>query len=169
MDRVYVWNSRKMLRKIHIIEPGTQRTWCKVENGSRAPMIDSNTTVPRVRLVCAVCKHLEGKTAKKKKKRTAKVKKLSSKDNFLASREWAQVRYEALQASDGKCQCCGRSKHDGIILHVDHIHPRSKRPDLALTLSNLQVLCAQCNRGKGAWDETDWRDTLTEAFKATIN
>lgn len=24
-------------------------------------------------------------------------------------------------------------------------------------VSNLQVLCADCNLGKGAWDATDWR------------
>jgi 5-methylcytosine-specific restriction endonuclease McrA len=40
---------------------------------------------------------------------------------------------------------------------VDHIVPRSKRPDLALDISNLQTLCGRCNRGKGSWDQTDWR------------
>ena len=28
---------------------------------------------------------------------------------------------------------------------------------LELQLTNLQMLCADCNVGKGAWDETDWR------------
>jgi len=53
---------------------------------------------------------------------------------------------------------CGKSKHkDDAILHVDHIKPRSKYPDLALELKNLQVLCEDCNIGKGTWDESDWR------------
>lgn len=30
-------------------------------------------------------------------------------------------------------------------------------PDLALSMDNLQVLCGDCNHGKGNWDVTDWR------------
>jgi 5-methylcytosine-specific restriction endonuclease McrA len=29
--------------------------------------------------------------------------------------------------------------------HVDHIQPRSKAPELALSPSNLQVLCEHCH------------------------
>ena len=54
--------------------------------------------------------------------------------------------------------CCGKSAEDGVILNVDHIIARKKRPDLALTLSNLQILCSDCNVGKGSWDDTDWRE-----------
>ncbi len=43
-------------------------------------------------------------------------------------------------------------------MHVDHIKPRRKYPELALSRSNLQVLCNLCNHGKGNWDETDWRE-----------
>ncbi len=42
-------------------------------------------------------------------------------------------------------------------MNVDLIKPRSKFPELALTLDNLQILCAACNHGKGNWDQTDWR------------
>ena len=42
-------------------------------------------------------------------------------------------------------------------MNVDHIKPRKKYPELALDKSNLQVLCEECNHGKGNWDETDWR------------
>lgn len=38
-----------------------------------------------------------------------------------------------------------------------HIQPRKTHPHLALVLSNLQVLCHDCNHGKGNWDTTDWR------------
>jgi 5-methylcytosine-specific restriction endonuclease McrA len=79
------------------------------------------------------------------------------RDLFLHTFEWKTVRYMAIKLSNGKCQACGRSAQDGIILAVDHIEPRRDHPELALTVSNLQVLCHECNQGKGSWDKTDWR------------
>lgn len=58
---------------------------------------------------------------------------------------------------------CGRSKKEhGIVIHVDHIQPRSKRPELALCFENLQLLCADCNLGKSNTDNTDWRPVNTD-------
>jgi 5-methylcytosine-specific restriction endonuclease McrA len=68
------------------------------------------------------------------------------------------VRYEAILRGDGCCEACGRGKPHGVVINVDHILSRRKRPDLALVLSNLQVLCHDCNHGKGNWDSTDWRN-----------
>lgn len=76
---------------------------------------------------------------------------------FYASEDWRRLRYQAPKRSSGTCECCGARPSYGRPLHVDHIRPRSRFPDLALDLSNLQVLCADCNIGKGAWDATDWR------------
>lgn len=76
---------------------------------------------------------------------------------FLQSWKWTELRYRALKLHGRRCQCCGATPADGIVLHVDHIKPRSKFPELALEINNLQVLCAACNKGKGAWDETDFR------------
>jgi hypothetical protein len=81
-------------------------------------------------------------------------------NDFLLSFEWRRLRMEILKKNDGRCECCGRGKHDGIMLHVDHIKPRKHYPELALAASNLQVLCNECNHGKGNWDETDWRKSL---------
>lgn len=77
---------------------------------------------------------------------------------FYASEAWKTLRYLALRNSGGRCQCCGASAKDGATLHVDHIVSRYKAPCLELELSNLQVLCLDCNTGKGAWDSTDWRE-----------
>lgn len=78
---------------------------------------------------------------------------------FYRSREWKAIRYQALAAAVGRCACCGATASAGAVLHVDHIKPRSKFPELALDLSNLQVLCAACNQGKSNIDETDWRSS----------
>jgi len=86
-----------------------------------------------------------------------KKKEFCQTDDFLGSFEWRRVRFEALKKNNGCCELCGRNKHDDIKLNVDHIKPRKKHPELALDVNNLQVLCNECNHGKGNWDETDWR------------
>jgi len=79
-------------------------------------------------------------------------------DEFLRSFEWRKVRMQALKLHGARCQCCGATPMHGAVMNVDHIKPRRLFPELALTLSNLQVLCHDCNHGKGNWDMTDWRD-----------
>ena len=56
-----------------------------------------------------------------------------------------------------RCCLCGRTVKDGVALHVDHIKPRSKYPELALDIENLQILCDECDDGKGDRYEMDWR------------
>lgn len=75
-------------------------------------------------------------------------------DQFFQSRRWQRVRYEAIKKYGRKCLACGVKAKE---IHVDHVKPRSKYPELALELSNLQTLCRDCNFGKGNWDTTDWR------------
>lgn len=77
--------------------------------------------------------------------------------DFFTSTEWKQLRYLALKNNGASCQCCGAKAGNGVQLHVDHIKPRSRFPELELCLDNLQILCGDCNIGKGAWDATDWR------------
>lgn len=76
---------------------------------------------------------------------------------FYDTPEWRELRYKALKRSRGCCELCGSLPAPGFPLHVDHIKPRSKYPALELQLSNLQVLCGDCNLGKSNKDETDWR------------
>lgn len=90
----------------------------------------------------------------KKPKKTSKAKFHA----FYMDKPWRSLRYEALKVHGAKCQCCGGTPAStGKPMHVDHIKPRSKFPELELTLSNLQVLCEDCNMGKGGRDQTDWR------------
>lgn len=81
-------------------------------------------------------------------------------DDFYRSQRWRRLRYDFLKTAKAVCNACGRSRADhGIVVHVDHIQPRSKHPLLALEITNLQVLCEDCNMGKGNRDDIDWRST----------
>jgi 5-methylcytosine-specific restriction endonuclease McrA len=83
-------------------------------------------------------------------------------DAFLASYEWKVLRMQVLKRDGARCACCGASPADGARMHVDHIKPRRRFPELATDLENLQVLCSACNHGKGNWDSTDWRPQTDE-------
>ncbi len=65
--------------------------------------------------------------------------------------------WEVLARDRWRCRSCGRTaQEDGIVLHVDHVVPRSKGgPDHA---DNLQALCHKCNIGKSNRDSTDLRN-----------
>lgn len=75
---------------------------------------------------------------------------------FYSSQKWRNLRVKAL-AKSNRCAACGRGPNDGIVLHVDHILPRSIYPEYALKLGNLQILCEDCNMGKG--------NTVNKRFK----
>jgi len=80
------------------------------------------------------------------------------KQSFYRTPAWRKLRYEALIRCGRACMCCGAKPSDGIILHVDHVKPRSKYPKLALDINNLQILCEDCNLGKSNIYEDDFRD-----------
>lgn len=89
-------------------------------------------------------------TAKKKKKTLHK----NLSIDFFSSREWLELRYEVLRRYGKECMLCGAKNKT---IHVDHIKPRSKFPHLAMDINNLQVLCCDCNLGKGNNYQDDWR------------
>ncbi len=88
---------------------------------------------------------------------------------FYDSKEWREVRFKVLRKYGYQCLACGR-KPPEVVIHVDHIKPRSKYPNLELDINNLQPLCADCNIGKNNYSEEDLRpkeavDFLTDAAK----
>ena len=90
-------------------------------------------------------------------------KKSLSPTKFYATRVWKELRVRVLEAYSCSCMMCGRSpKEHRVILHVDHIKPRSKYPELELVFSNLQILCADCNLGKSNKYQTDHRPDTGE-------
>jgi 5-methylcytosine-specific restriction endonuclease McrA len=76
---------------------------------------------------------------------------------FYNSPEWQRLRYSAIEKYGNRCAACGRSPKDGVVIHVDHIKPRSLNPELALDIDNLQILCEPCNVGKSNKFSKDWR------------
>jgi 5-methylcytosine-specific restriction endonuclease McrA len=89
-------------------------------------------------------------------------------DTFYQSQAWLEVRYQVLKKYGPACMLCGRTRKDGAQIHVDHIKPRYHFPELELTFENLQVLCRECNLGKRAHDDTDWRPPQAEAIQVAI-
>jgi 5-methylcytosine-specific restriction endonuclease McrA len=104
-------------------------------------------------------KRLKKQLSKKTKQPTPEkkvVKTKVSKNPFYNSWEWKKLRYEAFLKHGRVCLCCGARPPEAV-LHVDHIKPLKKYPELALDINNLQILCRSCNMGKSNIDETDWR------------
>jgi hypothetical protein len=66
-------------------------------------------------------------------------------DDFYRSTNWITIRNRVLNTHPNFCVKC-KTNED---LTVDHIQPRSKYPELALEISNTQILCRSCNSSKG--------------------
>lgn len=83
---------------------------------------------------------------------------LVTREAYMQSEAWRRknerakvtpsLRYDVMKRDGFRCCLCGRSAGNGIELEVDHIVPVSKGG--STTYSNLQTLCWECNRGKGA-------------------
>lgn len=65
-------------------------------------------------------------------------------------------RFRILDRDDYRCLACGRNPETGgVVLHVDHIKPRSKGG--TDDDENLQTLCSECNIGKSNRSDRDLR------------
>jgi len=76
--------------------------------------------------------------------------------------KWRRVRYEVLRKYGRRCMLCGTTQGS---MHVDHIKPRSKYPNLTYDANNLQVLCESCNLGKSNTFEDDFRASASGGSK----
>lgn len=90
----------------------------------------------------------------KKPKKIKSLRRSRYVDSFYRSRDWLEIRYAIIKKYGRECMACGQLRGS---MHVDHIKPRSKYPELELQFDNLQILCKECNYGKSDKDETDFR------------
>lgn len=137
--------------------PGRCKPSCDSLNFENVPVIFKNGT-QHLKRFCKICRRghdfapggqIGAKLIQQQKSiivtKQLEVRKEKYKDSFYTSRAWLSVRYDAIIRSTRECELCGSKEKP---LHVDHIKPRSKFPELELSISNLQILCAQCNLGK---------------------
>jgi hypothetical protein len=82
-------------------------------------------------------------------------------NEFYDSWEWKRLRYDYLKGRGRQCQCCNALAYDGAKIVVDHIKPIRRFWHLRLDPKNLQLLCEDCNMGKGSRDETHWHNAGT--------
>jgi 5-methylcytosine-specific restriction endonuclease McrA len=65
---------------------------------------------------------------------------------FYQSWQWKAARAAAIQRAGGRCSRCAKRvnipEHPAV---VDHIKPYLENPTLALSPTNLRVLCWQCH------------------------
>jgi 5-methylcytosine-specific restriction endonuclease McrA len=85
---------------------------------------------------------------------------------FLKLEVWNRLRYDVHEDNDGLCEVCGHDGRNRGGLNVDHKRNRRDYPQLALLWSNLQILCGDCNKGKGNRYNTDWRKRRPPREKA---
>lgn len=97
------------------------------------------------------------------------------RDAFYGSWDWRKLRMQVIKKHARRCMCCGSTPEDTTVdgqpvrLVVDHIKPVAKYWHLRLVASNLQILCDECNMGKGAWDETDHRSDSDRLIAQQLN
>ena len=153
----------------------TQKKETNFPNQSKESKIEFKSTSSRKiksTLPCATNGQKIKEPAKSIKPNGYKQKSIKSEpvnlDNFYESWTWKDLRYQVIKKYGRRCMNCGQSpsRENKVSLHVDHIKPIRKHPELALDINNLQVLCGDCNQGKGFWDETDFR---CERINISIN
>lgn len=79
------------------------------------------------------------------------------KDNFTRTPEWRYLRRCALLIYGNECHQCYEQGSRKKSLHVDHILPKSMYPHLSMDITNLQVLCEECNTQKNNIIFEDYR------------
>lgn len=80
-----------------------------------------------------------------------------TKDTFLQSTAWKEMRKKVIEKYGAKCLCCGFIPKIPEKINIDHIKPRRYFPELSLDMENLQPLCHRCNKDKGNKHQTDYR------------
>ena len=72
-------------------------------------------------------------------------------NEFYKTDEWKQCRKEFIESIEHfNCNICGTDVKDNKLLNVDHIIPIRSNFKLRLDLTNLQILCLDCNKAKGS-------------------
>ncbi len=173
---MYGYSDRKQKSKVHILDINLN-SLCHVENcGTSIPI--KSEFCPEDKTLCGICLHMLKKANKNEKSLTQKVKRLKKtkkkrkrggpkEKSFYSTREWKELRYQAFLKYPRKCIVCGATEETATLV-VDHIKPIWKYPELKLDLDNLQIMCNDCNWGKGGWDQTNWKTRVSDGVELNI-
>lgn len=66
-------------------------------------------------------------------------------DKFYKSREWTNLRKQAIERDNNECQMCKEHGKVSIAQCVHHIKHLKEHPELALDINNLKSLCNICH------------------------
>ena len=105
--------------------------------------------------------HMEDVKGQLKHKLRMRVIVKVSPSRKLHTGKWQKLKQRTYGVYGRMCYCCWKDESDGVQLTIDHILPISKHPKLKYDISNLQVLCFQCNQNKDNF-EIDYRRMLIE-------
>lgn len=83
-------------------------------------------------------------------------------------KKWIRLRNTILKYHGFSCMKCGITPPSRRWVHIDHIKPVSLYPTLKYSLSNLQVLCKECNISKSNKYIADYRpEEMKKKFGST--
>ncbi len=86
----------------------------------------------------------------------------AQKDEFYKTWDWQKLRVKTFERYGHRCLCCGATRESRdmmgrpVQLVVDHVKPLHNYWSKRLDAENTQILCFDCNMGKGV-EETDYR------------
>lgn len=72
-------------------------------------------------------------------------------DRLEIQKRWLELKHEIFFERERKCEICSNE----YFLHVHHIIPRFKAPNLTLDKENLMIVCEECHKKLHANDK--WR------------
>lgn len=154
---------RRMGRQIRKIEPRQRSVHLAIARAKFAASglpSDLGTLTRKAEMKMAKAVVLKAKISDKN---ASSIATRSRKDEFYKSWDWRTLRMQVIKRHGPRCMCCGATpdqtaSHGGPVrIVVDHIKPLHTHWHMRLDETNLQILCDECNQGKGAWDHTDWR------------
>ena len=79
------------------------------------------------------------------------------RSDFLFTEEWFVLKAQTIAKYGCTCMRCKKPIKRWSHINVDHIKPRKFFPQLANDITNLQILCGDCNKAKGNKHDTDYR------------
>jgi HNH endonuclease len=82
---------------------------------------------------------------------------------FYSSPEWKRLAWRTKQKRGWRCenpQCRAWHTPDNPVV-TDHVKSVRNHWELRLDAKNLQILCNECNLGKGSWNYIDFRPVRT--------